>query len=424
MKIITITDSPNLFSGLARVHRHIIDGLVEAGHQVLPCVWFGYDEDTMHKIKDKKIKPPPLYYKTANGDEVQMITIPKKKNFDDVKMLYDIVQVAKPDVVLTISDYWDFYYMQSLKIKTNYSFKWIAYLTIELDEIDERIQPIFRYVDVLAVPTNYGRAVLESAAHKPVSVIPYGVDEKFKRVSKERRQELREERDCADKIRFITVAQNTWRKNLPALIQAVKLISHRDPHRKMQFYIHTNIDGIDSQEASLYDLRTIVTKLGVDDWFVFPEEDASLFNAPNDDYLVDEYNASDFFVTPSICEGYGLPFLEAMACGLPIIANGASVMPELIGRTQSELNYGPAERGWLVGNRVEIFPPAKLIKVIRNDALGQAIWEVTNWKDTDALRENCVNYAKERTWDSMKRGICKLLESAEGPVSIPVEVIE
>jgi glycosyltransferase involved in cell wall biosynthesis len=113
-----------------------------------------------------------------------------------------------------------------------------------------------------------------------------------------------------------------------------------------------------------------------------------------------------------------------MACGLPIIANGASVMPEIIGRTQSELNYGPAERGWLVGNRVEIFPPAKLIKIIRNDALGQAIWEVTNWKDTKGLRENCINYAKERTWDVMKREICKLLDLTGGPVSLPVEVIE
>jgi len=424
MKILTISDSPNLYSGLARVHRHIIDGVVEAGHQVLPCVWFGYDDDTMQKIKDKKIKPPPLYYTTPNNTKVQMITIPKKRSFDDVKMLYDIVKVAKPDVILTVGDYWDFYYMQALKIKTNYSFKWIAYLTIEFEEIDERVNSVFRYADVMAVPTNLGRAALESASGKPITVIPYGVDPKFRKFSEDERRALREERDCVGKTRFITVAQNTWRKNLPALAQAVKLICHRDPERKMQFYVHANIDGLDSQEASLYDLRTIVQKLGVEDWFVFPEEDASIFNAPNDDYLINEYNASDYFVSPSTCEGYGLPLLEAMACGLPVIANGASVMPELIGRTQSELNYGPAERGWLVGNRVEVFPPAKFIKVIRHDALGQAIWEVTNWKDTQSLRENCINYAKERTWEVMKRGICKLLDSAGGPVALPVEVME
>lgn len=424
MKILTITDSPNLYSGLARVHRHVIDAFIEKGHQVLPCVWFGYDDDVMQKITDKKIKPPPLYYKTANDVEVQMITIPKKKNFEDVKMLYDIVKIAKPDVVFTIGDYWDFYYMQTLKIKTDYAFKWIAYLTIELDEIDERMASIFRYVDTLATPTTYGRAALEAATHKPVAVIPYGVDPKFKKFSDDERRSLREERDCSDKIRFITVAQNTWRKNLPALIQAVKLICHRDPQKRMQFYIHTNIDGLDNQEASLYDLRTIITKLGVEDWFIFPEDGASLFKAPSDDFLVNEYNASDYFVTPSTCEGYGLPLLEAMACGLPVIANGASVMPELIGSTLSNLTYGPADRGWLVGNRIEIVPPSKQIKIIRHDALGQAIWEVTNWQDTEQMRKNCINYAKERTWETMKRGVCQLLDSAGGPVSIPVEVME
>ena len=56
MKIITISDSPTLYSGLARVHRHVIDGLVEAGHSVLPCGWNAYDEEQLENAKKGKVE--------------------------------------------------------------------------------------------------------------------------------------------------------------------------------------------------------------------------------------------------------------------------------------------------------------------------------------------------------------------------------
>ena len=414
-----------MFSGLARVHRHVIDMLAENGHQILPVIWHGYDPDVEQQIKKKEISPPPLIYKTPQNHEIRMLTIPRRdKDSTTIKLLFEVIKMSKPDVICTIGDYFDFYYMQPLKSKCEYSFKWLAYLTIEVDELDAEAVPILRFADGLAVPTNYGKNILEAATERSVAMVPYGVDSKFRRFSDEERQKLREERDCADKVRYITVAQNTWRKNLPALIQAVKLICHRDPHRKMQFYLHTNIDGDSSREMTLFDLRQIISKLGVEDWFVFPEETASEFYAPNDDFLAKEYNASDYFITPTIIEGFMLPGLEAMACGLPVIANGASVMPELIGPTMSELSFGPAKRGWLVGNRVEAFPPAKLIRVPRQDALGQAIWETFQWKDTWQIRQNCMDHAKELTWDRMKRGLSVVFDEVNRkPVSIPVEVI-
>ncbi len=43
------------------------------------------------------------------------------------------------------------------------------------------------------------------------------------------------------------------------------------------------------------------------------------------------YNGADFFVFPSIYEGFGLPILEAMRCGTPVITSRASSMPEVAG---------------------------------------------------------------------------------------------
>lgn len=50
-----------------------------------------------------------------------------------------------------------------------------------------------------------------------------------------------------------------------------------------------------------------------------------------DDDLVQIYNQAELFVYPSLFEGFGLPILEAMSCGLPVIASDTSSLKEVTG---------------------------------------------------------------------------------------------
>src|ERR1700682_5822957 len=43
------------------------------------------------------------------------------------------------------------------------------------------------------------------------------------------------------------------------------------------------------------------------------------------------YNRASVFVYPSLYEGFGLPPLEAMACGCPVLASNVTAMPEVLG---------------------------------------------------------------------------------------------
>jgi glycosyltransferase involved in cell wall biosynthesis len=43
------------------------------------------------------------------------------------------------------------------------------------------------------------------------------------------------------------------------------------------------------------------------------------------------YNSAEVFLYPSVFEGFGLPVLETMACGTPVIVSDASSLPEIVG---------------------------------------------------------------------------------------------
>lgn len=67
-----------------------------------------------------------------------------------------------------------------------------------------------------------------------------------------------------------------------------------------------------------------VERLGLEDKVVFTGFVA-------DEHLPALYNLADLFVFPSLYEGFGLPPLEAMACGRPVVTSNASSLPEVVG---------------------------------------------------------------------------------------------
>jgi glycosyltransferase involved in cell wall biosynthesis len=67
-----------------------------------------------------------------------------------------------------------------------------------------------------------------------------------------------------------------------------------------------------------------VERLGLAERVHFPDFVA-------DDDLPALYSAASLFAYPSLYEGFGLPVLEAMACGTPVVASKRSSLPEVVG---------------------------------------------------------------------------------------------
>lgn len=111
------------------------------------------------------------------------------------------------------------------------------------------------------------------------------------------------------------------RKNVPFLLEVLdRLLAEPWPDgRKPQLVLGGRIEKDDQYPA----LLKRISELNLAD-------DVALLGFIADERLRDLYWAADIFMFPSRYEGFGLPLLEAMACGVPVLAENNSSLPEVV----------------------------------------------------------------------------------------------
>lgn len=116
------------------------------------------------------------------------------------------------------------------------------------------------------------------------------------------------------------VGDATWNKNLPRIVMAIKQVGV--PLVMVgKALADSSFDRSNPWNKDLVEVETQAS----DDKLFF-----KLGFLPTDD-LVKIYNAATVLVMPSIYEGFGLPILEAMACGCPVITSKEGSLPEVAG---------------------------------------------------------------------------------------------
>lgn len=183
-----------------------------------------------------------------------------------------------------------------------------------------RFYPLFKAVmretaertDVLIVPSESSRR--DMAATFPhvttllehTRVIPEGVGRRF-RLSSESTE--REER-------ILYVGRFDAYKNVPTLIDAYAQILKERPS--------THLTLIGHEDPRYPEARQRARELGLEDRIEWR-------GYVSDEELIQAYQKASVFVLPSRYEGFGLPVLEAMACGCPVVCGRHSSLPEVAG---------------------------------------------------------------------------------------------
>jgi glycosyltransferase involved in cell wall biosynthesis len=133
------------------------------------------------------------------------------------------------------------------------------------------------------------------------------------------------------KARYILyVGSDDPRKNLRTLVRAFALIKQQVGNVKLLKV------GAPHFVRERQRLRALVCELRLQQDVLFfdyvPDEDLPLF-----------YNVADVFVLPSLYEGFGLPALEAMACGTPVVVANSASLPEVVGDAGCVVSLSNAE---------------------------------------------------------------------------------
>jgi len=108
------------------------------------------------------------------------------------------------------------------------------------------------------------------------------------------------------------------------------------------------------------------------------EDEVILTGFVPDEDLPALYSAADLFVYPSLYEGFGLPLLEAMACGVPVVCSSTSSLPEIAGR--AAVMVDPLEISQLARALERVLGDSNLRASMHQEGLKQAAhfsWERT-----------------------------------------------
>jgi len=147
-------------------------------------------------------------------------------------------------------------------------------------------------------------------APEKVTAIPLGVTSTFRKAPAPKVTDYLKKRKLPSRY-ILTVGTHEPRKNIASLVRA--LASTREDHVLVSIgwpgWLNTEFD----QEIRRLKMESRVICLG---------------HVP-DEELVLLYSGASLMVYPSLYEGFGLPILEAMACGCPVICSNTSSMPEV-----------------------------------------------------------------------------------------------
>lgn len=148
-----------------------------------------------------------------------------------------------------------------------------------------------------------------------INVIYNGKDDIFKPLNLAEIADARKKYNLGDLpfILYVGVLQPI--KNIPSLIKAFYKLKNKIKHKLVI------VGGKGWQYEEIF---KTVKNLNLQKDVLF------IGNVPNKE-LPPLYNAADVFVFPSLYEAFGIPPLEAMACGIPVITSNVSSLPEVVG---------------------------------------------------------------------------------------------
>lgn len=287
----------------------------------------------------------------------------------------------KPDIVVDIRDPW-MHISQDSPLRS--FFHYVVQPTVDSIPYKKEWVDLFTKSDAVFGYSDWGLEALDRESHGRINkqkALYCGVDLDIFRPVVDKRQHKKEMGLSEDMFIIGTVMRNQKRKLYPDLFRAFRMLldslSEKDAN-KVFLYCHTSYPDVG------WNIPELLTEFNIADKVLFSylcrhtnHQYVSLFQDArayseysrglsgvlpgvakgyNDIQLANVYNCFDICVQYSICEGLGMPQIEAAACGVPLASVNYSAMEDMIRLTDGyPINFSTKFRE-LETNAYRVYP--------------------------------------------------------------------
>jgi len=267
----------------------------------------------------------------------------------------------RPDVVIDVRDYWMSYY-QSVSPLRKY-FHWILMPTVDSAPQQEEWIDTYIGADAVFTYSDWGAEVIKKQSYDKINYIDTtspGVDLSVFKILDHKKEIKQKFGIPQDSFIIGSVMRNQKRKLIPELLFAFRdlldILEKKDPEKakKTFLYLHTSYPDAGWDIPELLKQSRLLNKVFftyfcgrcnsvVSHTYCHPVKVCqncientsklpSVANGVPNTILAEIYNLFDIYVQYAICEGFGMPQVEAGACGVPIATVDYSAMVDIINK--------------------------------------------------------------------------------------------
>lgn len=410
-------------TGFGRVGEEIVKRFAQTGKYNI--VYFGWAAKNS----------PQLHFKWKElGVKVVTTTLGYDDQFGQTS-LPETLKQYQPDIVWTLGDPWMVQHVDKMPGRAN--FKWVSYVPIDRDILNVEWLPSLKAADVLVLYSRFGQEVVERQLPRvKTEMIYHGVDtDQFRPIDQAEARAASQ----VDPSTFVVgfVGRNQIRKRIPRLVNAFKawncktyiekhnvgkfeaeefcadvqkwrcdkceFFKQKREHFNSALYLHTT-QGYTDQNDGLWvgwHLNEYADRYKLNEnpfqkpsrVFVPDPRIMKTLQGVSDEALNTVYNTMNVHVLPTCREGFGLPILEAMACGIPSIVTKYSSVVELCadGRgLYAEPICFDDEPFWDA--------PSAIVDIKQLTDQIQKVPEMMATGEWDTMKQECRKYALKMQW--------------------------
>lgn len=314
--ILWYSNSPNTNSGYGICAKHILRGLKERGYEVGMASNFGIYGSPI------ELDGYPVFPTGSGLSEYEATQIFLKFEYDLLITQYDVFPL---DTLAHL--------VQQHRIP------WVCYATLDHPEIYPWVKNKLNAAAYIVAMSDYGLNLLKKNSYDGTR-IHHGVDTKvFKpiigeaegtKITKEiLKRELKFPEDCF--LIFINKMNKGNRVGYPYMLEGIKIFMENNPDIKIHTLLHTATNWPNG-----YPLDRLINRLGLTD-YIRTTAAFDYFLGLTEIQLAKMYNAADVQLHCTLSESFGMPIIEAISCGIPVIGTDCSSITELIKPTCAEL---------------------------------------------------------------------------------------